>query len=70
MKLTAGGIKGPLLPSELQYLQILPLLGFWRSHWQTLVLGLVVFISAFGLFFSALVWLILDATIWTAQLIV
>jgi hypothetical protein len=39
--------------------EVLPLLAFWRANWQSLVLGLVLFMGALAVLFSALVWLVL-----------
>jgi predicted negative regulator of RcsB-dependent stress response len=38
---------------------VLPLLAFWRANWQSLILGLVLFMGALAVFFSGLVYLVL-----------
>jgi hypothetical protein len=39
----------------------MPLFTFWRNNWQSLILGLVVFMGALALLFSGLVWSVLCA---------
>jgi hypothetical protein len=38
---------------------LMPLLAFWGANWQSLLLGLIVFMGTLALLFSGLVWRVL-----------